>query len=931
MEGYKCPGGFSCLNINLNGTDIMFAAGVGAEYSSIFKAFVSNMSFLTGRGWPLVFFGIAEAKSLHTAFFVLCIIFVSALLVVNMFPSIFLSSLKEGEERRRMLKWLILYPGNKWTVTEYEVMIWASQNRALVNSSKLHSGNNVVKFFYKIFLFFIPAQLKRKKKKKNDLAALEEESKAADESMDDDDDDDDDEPLFEEETDAEEAERAAKLLKMDPVDAAEEEAKRISCVPRCVPFVKLRKMIYNESSLYSQFILFCIITNILSLALDSELFPKDVQYAAEILNIFFICIFLLEFIFKIVVMGPVLYFDNPYTIFDFILVMTSLPTLFNNSTFKFINNLRVLRVLRFARVLRLARIYRVVRNVYNTRERNVHSTTITPGRLLGMIMDFTTPMVNVVIFNFLAMFIFTCLGRDFFVDADDAPYVYEDIIEQSVPAAPILDIRKFWGQRYTHEMNFNNFGNAFVTVFNISVLNNWYPLLVRAIRGTSTFSFIYYFSLLFLLYFVPQSTLLASVLNVIEGEAKQKLVDIANDNRYVVGRVGTLQLRSQTRKVFKIWYRNSLTSEGESMVGAEKQAAKQARPGVDDSYDPDPRGDFISEFIKKREGHSLFLFSPRSLVRAWCRTLLKTVIFNLIVLLTVCASVIVPLTSKRDLSVYPPEWITVIHACNAFFFFEMLLRCISTGFYGKGGYLSNPINILDFCVNGIIIANYPLEITLIVNQARLFRLLKLPVVMENLFRSQSLKNSLSALHASMGSVLSVLLATSCLAVFFAILGTQLWSMMYGYCNYDKYPKAMGRYESSAEFPNGCSGYYIDPETNEEILLHWKVAIDSFDSIFTASRTTLRVITSNEWQGIMYSALNCVGKDINPAPYHNRAAFLFFVLLAIASNTFLFIAVGVIYYHYYIDTLLNSQKLMFGEDQAFWSAYEVRSCRLTVYV
>lgn len=155
-------------------------------------------------------------------------------------------------------------------------------------------------------------------------------------------------------------------------------------------------------------------------------------------------------------------------------------------------------------------------------------------------------------------------------------------------------------------------------------------------------------------------------------------------------------------------------------------------------------------------------------------------------------------------------------------------------------------------------------------------------------------------------------------------------------NFDRYESDPGR------FPTGCLGIGYDNSNvgTTGVLfnsttgygvgtiltnLHWQASLDNFDSIFTACKSTLRVVMSNEWQGILYSALDVVDMDFQPKTNYHRASgagsFVFLFILSLIGITLGALYVSIFYYHYLITCILTGRKNMIGRQDAVWAMYE----------
>jgi len=64
-NNHICSTGFECINI-----DLPFEGSTG-DFSTPWRAFITNFSFISLRGWPLIFWAIADVKSVLFSWFLL--------------------------------------------------------------------------------------------------------------------------------------------------------------------------------------------------------------------------------------------------------------------------------------------------------------------------------------------------------------------------------------------------------------------------------------------------------------------------------------------------------------------------------------------------------------------------------------------------------------------------------------------------------------------------------------------------------------------------------------------------------------------------------------------------------------------------------------------------------------------------------------------
>ena len=87
----------------------------------------------------------------------------------------------------------------------------------------------------------------------------------------------------------------------------------------------------------------------------------------------------------------------------------------------------------------------------------------------------------------------------------------------------------------------------------------------------------------------------------------------------------------------------------------------------------------------------------------------------------------------------------------------------------------------------------------------------------------------------------------------------------------------------------------------------------------------RVMVSNEWQGVLFSALDTVGYEMQPKINYNRAggggAFIFFFIFSLLGQAIGALYIGIFYYHYVVACALSGRKALIGTRDAMWAMYE----------
>lgn len=871
-----CVEGFVCGQLEST------FVGVPASFSTPYDSLVSIFSFLSLRGWPNIFWAIAETNGIRIAFLVLVVVVVGGnITIVNLFPAIFINSLKAEEEKTQKIAWLEAFQGDKSSLSEYELLIWANGNQNYLLA--LETAPTTVGPLSALYSLV--------------AGALGFQQKVPDH------------PLVIEEGDTTQGR---------------------SCVPRMRFLTKIRGIMMDETSPVNWLITAIILANIATMGVQSYRTP-ELYEPVEFVNKVFTGIFAAEVVVKVVSMGPVLYFDNGFNLLDFCIVGLSIPSYFSQK-FRFVNSFRGLRILRLARLLRLARMLRVANTLYEKSKKQKLAMFLNPVKLMGIMVEFATPALNLFLYLAMLYFVYSCLGMDLLYEYRTPRGVSDPFMEAYLTTpnmTKIYDLERSWGGKYLDRMNFNIFSNAFVTMTNVAMYNGWYLTMIDTIRRGSHAVLIFFFTFLLLTGVIPAATVLASLITVMERNANVMLKDIAEDNKNKIERVGDISLVSQVRTVFRLLKKNTLETADSKLI---KDAAVK-RGEVGEVYEPEPEGSWLDEFLEKHKEDTLYLFDIDHPLRAAMIDLVSNFIFQAIVLAATAATVVATITKDDPAITSEQRWGYVNLFVTAAFLMEMVVKWLAFGLYGlENAYFLDPLSWADFIVNVFMIISIVFPIRA-VSVLRILRLLKIPNAMKYVMKSSSLQGLLMAINGSSVSIASMCAIVGVMAIFFSIVGIQLFSGKYGYCSFNEYPAGYNRYRSSPQFPNGCSGYIFVPNKfnsslpGQNVYIHWKNSLNSYDDIFTGLESTFRVFTMNEWQGILYDTLDGVSHDHQPALNHNRTAFLFFFIIALSACVFQAMTVAIIYYHYTLLLTLNGRKTIFGANDSFWVQYEVHSEQL----
>lgn len=200
-----------------------------------------------------------------------------------------------------------------------------------------------------------------------------------------------------------------------------------------VPQNKFRKVCFTivQSNKFEYFIIFIILLNTLFLCMDYLNSPAIYSEVINDFNIFFVIVFTLECILKLIAYGFVYFWHENWNKLDLIIVILSLISM-DPKIFNF--NVTALRIIRVARLLRMIKASRGLRHLLKTLYMSLEN------------------ILNVGMLLFLIFFTFAVAGMDLFGNVPN-------------------------GENITEDANFRSFYKALLTLVRGSTGENWNTIM----------------------------------------------------------------------------------------------------------------------------------------------------------------------------------------------------------------------------------------------------------------------------------------------------------------------------------------------------------------------------------------------------------------------------------------------------------------------
>ena len=227
---------------------------------------------------------------------------------------------------------------------------------------------------------------------------------------------------------------------IDDLTEAEQQAKP------CLPSKLIEDVVEGEG--FQQLIIYIILLNTLFLASEFYDEPEYYKNITNIGNVVFTAIFAFEMVFKLMGLGFKKYMNDPFNIFDCLIVLMSLAELVLPGESSGLSVLRAFRLLRIFKIIKSWKTLRV---------------------LLSTVLDSIGAITNLGVLTFLFLFIAGLLGKQFYNQQ-----LYDEDGKKS---------------RYS----FQSTADSLITIFIVLTGENWNEIMVQVMSSTESYTPSIYF------------------------------------------------------------------------------------------------------------------------------------------------------------------------------------------------------------------------------------------------------------------------------------------------------------------------------------------------------------------------------------------------------------------------------------------------------
>lgn len=606
-------------------------------------------------------------------------------------------------------------------------------------------------------------------------------------------------------------------------------------------------------------VMVAVLVNFAVLCTDHHQMDEDLYVMIEYINVVFNIFFAMEMVIKMAGLGVYDYFSEAFNCLDFFIVLTSIIEMLITDGGGAVSSLRSLRLIRVVRALK------------------IFASSPNLKKLLEVTLKSGAAIANFAVMLFFFLVIYALVGMNLFgVD--------------------------FKSPVYAPPGRFDNFYWAFLTVFQVLTRENWHELLYTGFHGHGLACFTYFASLIVITNYMILSLFLGNLLHTLEDvflreaskmrtaalerakattQMAMKMQALGGNDRAVIAASAfaegvTLNTDDPERKkenaaliIQREWAKYRIRTN--------KLASSSAVEGEGEGEDVEWSDKAFNLFDKD---HSL---------RVNCTTLSENPLFQGFVLLCIIVSSLClayehplddPQSSKAQTLYVIDVVLTII------FFFEMCLAMVKKGLIQSAGcYLRNWWDVVDFLIVLVsIVGLFPSAKDLkALRVMRLFRILR---PLRALRRFPQLCTITQALLGSLVPVTIVGAIAGFVTCMFAVVFVSLLKGRMYHCSVDEDVDAHADYTKFKDCLNH-QGEWVNSDQN-------------YDNVAWALLTLFEVMTMEDWQGVMYAAIDTTAQPTGYQETYERAyrgtpawGLFFMLFIIVGALFFLNLLVGVV--------------------------------------
>jgi hypothetical protein len=626
---------------------------------------------------------------------------------------------------------------------------------------------------------------------------------------------------------------------------------------------KIKYFILEDHSATPHYIIFnffiysVTLLNFIYLCMLSYPISQDIVTSIIIINIFCSSVFVVEIIFKLLVLGIRPYFKDKLNIMDFCVVWIGVIEIIvvqvsDNVADNGNSALSSFRAIRFIRLLKLFKKETFM------------------GRFVNFIIVSLRDLIYYTLLLLFFLFLFALAGRELFANriyvynkTDEWGYVYPDVF---------LSPRE----------NFDNLFNAFVTVFILFIGDSWPSIMYEFMKVRYLASVAYFLVIIIIGNIMIFNLFLSIMMSNYDPENAIVIFEIDAKTKNLKRKLRRLtsQIRFCWRKLKVNFYKVidcCQTSKKKEISKSSTISGLTSSPSRTTFNEKHP-------IIRK----SLGCLPPTSKIREEIAEFISTnkYYYFILQISIVISLLILGLDTQftTDMVAIKTNYFLDL-ITTVIFIVEIVLASIAYGFLFNGpySYMRQIYNILDFITVCLSITylyastskvfelNYMKVNTL--NVMRFIKMFRLVRVFKVVGFSKSLQASLHTFTKSVNEMLKIIIIGSIFVLIFAVIGMTYFRGLYSRCVFTNMPS---QFIYSIVTKWDCMDYGGD----------WISPYPNFDNIRSSFILLFEMMTTENWTYYMYNAIDATYIDYQPVKNNRFHWSLFFIAYMIIAYFFL---------------------------------------------
>ncbi|XP_031635540.1 voltage-dependent calcium channel type A subunit alpha-1-like isoform X2 [Contarinia nasturtii] len=559
------------------------------------------------------------------------------------------------------------------------------------------------------------------------------------------------------------------------------------------------------------FVIVLVFLNTVTVAVEHYNQPQFLSDFLFYTEYVFLALFMSETCIKIYAIGPSKYFESSFNRFDCIVIFGSLFEIiwsyFKGDSFGF----SVLRALRLLRIFKITAYWSELRN------------------LVISLMNSMRSIISLLFLLFLFIMIFAMLGMQLFGGNFN--------FEEGTPSS-----------------NFNTFGIALLTVFQILTGEDWNEVMYMGIesQGGINGNGMIYSSYFIILTLFGNYTLLNVFLAIaVDNLANAQELTAAEEGKAEEDREKQLQELKKEMEALQG------KPEG-SGIDAEKEEEKPQPP--EEESGPKPMLPYSC----------MFILSPTNPIRRGVHWFVNYRFFDWFIMIFIGFSSIA-LAAEDPVVEHSPRNIfleKLDYIFTAVFAVEMFLKIIDLGvIFHPGSYLREFWNIMDAVVVVCALLSFGFKFFATMKILRVLRVLR---PLKTIKRIPKLKAVFDCVVGSLKNVVNILIVYLLFQFIFAVIGVQLFNGKFFHCT-----------DESKHNERDCQGYYFVYKSGEILPTaeerKWELQSFHYNNVASAMLTLFAVQTTEGWPTVLMNSMAASFENKGPIPYYRMEMSIFYIV------------------------------------------------------